>query len=342
MRSWRRRHTSFHPDGSLSRWGWASLLTIPVSLACGLIGCATPGSIWVVNVPVADLRAQPNSLATPLLHDPLEESQVLYGERVRVISMQETWAFVEAIEQPERTHGNRWQGYPGWIPRNLLTRPQRPGRPNAIVTAKWTTVWKDPQGETPWFHLPMGAKVRVTDTAGNFWRVRLLNETSAWITRGEARFARELDGCSTAEKRRFILRAAEELLGDPYYWGGRSPFGGSSGSPPTGVDCSGLVNLAYRTVGIDLPRDAHEQYLRARKTRRLEPGDLVFLSEPDHPRQIVHVMLYAGDGWLLEGPGTGQAIRRISVVERLGRPLDQLKPGDRVGRQRIVFGAYLP
>jgi cell wall-associated NlpC family hydrolase len=102
------------------------------------------------------------------------------------------------------------------------------------------------------------------------------------------------------------------------------------------------VNLAYRTAGVHIPRDAHEQHLRSRRAEIAQPADLVFLSEAGNPEKIVHVMLYAGNDELIEGPGTGSPIRRISVAERLGRPLSELKPGDQVNGQSVTFGAYLP
>ena len=147
---------------------------------------------------------------------------------------------------------------------------------------------------------------------------------------------------SADRKRQLILRAAVDHIGDLYFWGGRSPYDGPGRPYVTGVDCSGLINLAYRTVGVAIPRDAHEQFLRARKITALKPADLVFLSAPNNPRKIVHVMLYAGNGWLIEGPGTGLTVRRITVAERLGRLLKYLKPGDRVNEQTLFFGAYLP
>ena len=131
------------------------------------------------------------------------------------------------------------------------------------------------------------------------------------------------------------------MLGDPYFWGGRSPSGDPTSSTVTGVDCSGLVNLAYRSAGVILPRDSHEQSLKARPVLHPEPADLIFLSSANDPRKIVHVMLYAGGGMLIEGPGTGQAVRRISVEERFGRPVDQLRAGDRISGQTVSFGSYL-
>ena len=74
----------------------------------------------------------------------------------------------------------------------------------------------------------------------------------------------------------------------------------------------------------------------------MRPGDLVFLSKPQEPEQIVHVLLYAGEGRLIEGPGTGGRVRAISWVERLGVPLGRTEAGQSVNNgQTIWFGAYL-
>jgi cell wall-associated NlpC family hydrolase len=108
------------------------------------------------------------------------------------------------------------------------------------------------------------------------------------------------------------------------------------------VDCSGLVNLAYRTAGVAIPRDAHEQFLRAAPVAVPRPADLVFLSERNNPSRIVHVMLYVGDGDVIEGPGTGQAVRRIALTKRLGRGDGRVEPGTLVEGQAVTFGSFLP
>ena len=145
---------------------------------------------------------------------------------------------------------------------------------------------------------------------------------------------------STASKRRAILLSAEQFIGDPYFWGGRSPYTEAGPARVTGVDCSGLVNLAYRSAGIRIPRDAHEQFIRAREVDTLQPADLIFLSEASNPSRIVHVMLYAGEGDVIEGPGTGLAVRRIALERRLRLPADAITPGASVDGQTVSFGTY--
>ncbi len=232
-------------------------------------------------MPVADVRAVPDHPAQSHEHDPNQETQLLAGERVRVHRLQGDWAFIEAIEQPEYTHHQRWEGYPGWVLRSSL----QPLSPEEI---------------------------------------RQLDEKDRWPV-------------DVAVRRHAIGRAAEAFLGTPYLWGGRSPL---QDGTVTGVDCSGLVNLAYRSVGMQIPRDAHEQWMRARPIEQLEPADLIFLSEANHPKKIVHVMLYAGHDEVVEAPGTGQMVRRIRLKSRLGRTARELKSGDVIGNQTVFLGTY--
>jgi hypothetical protein len=305
-----------------------------------LTGCAS--RTYLVRLPVADLRAEPNSFPRSMEHDPKQETQLLYGERVRITARQGDWVRVEAIEQPEFTHHNRWEGYPGWLPEEAIRPLPRHWMPNGLVGLHWATVWQDRIANTPWLRLPLGAPVVVLDTDGPMWPVLLQSGTKGWIASGDVALRSDLDRLSDEERRRLIIRSAQSFIGTAYFWGGRTPSSGPAEGGITGVDCSGLVNLAYRAAGIQIPRDAHEQYLRSVRVSRPKPADLVFLSAPGDPLAIVHVMLVAEDGKLIEAPGTGRTARQIPADERLGKTLPRLQPGDYVEAQRIDFGSYLP
>lgn len=319
-------------------------LSLPRALALAgaawlFTGCAASKPILAVAVPVSDLRAQPHTSAQPGSHDALQETQLLYGERVRLRRTQDGWAYVEALEQPEFTHARRWQGYPGWVPSSALRRWEPLRAPNIVVVEKWAGAWDNPYtAGAPAKRFALGTRLRATDVGGVLWKVELLDGKAVWLPQRAALSVEALARLPLAERRQAVVRAAALLLGDPYLWGGRSPADPAQAA--TGVDCSGLVNLAHRSAGIDIPRDAHEQSLRARPVHTLQPADLIFLSERHDPGRIVHVMLYAGDGQVIEGPGTGLAVRKIALTERLGKPAEPLAPGAVIDGQTLSFGSY--
>ncbi|MFJ2805448.1 C40 family peptidase [Kitasatospora sp. NPDC087271] len=91
-------------------------------------------------------------------------------------------------------------------------------------------------------------------------------------------------------------------LGKPYVWGGNGP---------SGYDCSGLVQQAYRRSGISLPRVADDQYAATTpiSAGQLRRGDLVFWSDSGRASGIHHVGIYLGGGKFVEAPRPGKTVR---------------------------------
>ncbi|MBA3905506.1 MAG: C40 family peptidase [Pseudonocardiales bacterium] len=92
-------------------------------------------------------------------------------------------------------------------------------------------------------------------------------------------------------------------LGKPYVWGATGP---------TSYDCSGLILRAFDAAGITLPRVSWQQYQAGGHVpvRQARPGDLLFYAtDPTDPSTIHHVMLYLGNGQMVEAPYSGQPVR---------------------------------
>lgn len=96
------------------------IFTAPV-FAASKVAVYDPPLAMVVKSTVVDVRAEPRSRALVYKYDPLQETQIEQGEPVLVYEQRGSWARIEASDQPEYTHNDRWQGYPGWIKYAALT-----------------------------------------------------------------------------------------------------------------------------------------------------------------------------------------------------------------------------
>jgi cell wall-associated NlpC family hydrolase len=101
---------------------------------------------------------------------------------------------------------------------------------------------------------------------------------------------------------------ATAQVGKPYIWGGTGP---------QGYDCSGLVMMAYRAAGIDLPRTTYQQVdtgTPVYSVSQLQPGDLLFTPGADgtteHPGHVgMFIGTYHGQGLVVQAPQTGEDIK---------------------------------
>jgi cell wall-associated NlpC family hydrolase len=110
------------------------------------------------------------------------------------------------------------------------------------------------------------------------------------------------------------IRTAMSYIGVPYVWGGASR---------SGVDCSGLIMLAYEAAGIDFPHYSGAMYEDTERVPLIdiEPGDLLFYGY--HGDE--HVTMYVGHGMMIEAEETGTLVKIDPVrlgygFAGLGRP----------------------
>ena len=313
------------------------LLFIPLLLLCaGTVFADGPERFLAVSVPVADIRSVPQDAKGGYGHDDLSETQVLYNEILRYRGENADWYQVEAQEQKEFSHHKSWQGYPGWIRKEKAVFIEGLPEYGLVVNVRTAKVFQAPSFSSEMlFSVYLGTKFQEIGREPDFYKVRLPGNAFGWIAENDV--ARIDAAIGEDQRRQDIVREARLFLDTPYLWGGRSIA--------TGVDCSGLVNLAYRASGIDIPRDAHEQWMLSKPigADELKPADLIFLSRKGDFRSIVHVMLFLGGEDFIEGPGTGQRVRVCDFKKKFGSSLRELKEKYFIASgQKIYFGRILP
>lgn len=91
---------------------------------------------------------------------------------------------------------------------------------------------------------------------------------------------------------------ALQMVGVPYQWGGESP---------SGFDCSGLVQFAFASAGLHLPRTAAAQLdaVTPVPLDKAEAGDLLFFREGS---RTSHVAIYLGNGRFVHAPNSGHEV----------------------------------
>ncbi len=275
----------------------------------------------LISVSLADLRREPQDLElTAYEHNHLRETQLLYAEKVELIEEKDSWWKIAALEQERYRPNLGWHPYPGWVRRHELAFWEFPFPPNCVVCARWLSI------PSKNLHLSYGTLLhRQTDG--------VLLTMDGPVTDYDPLSLRPLP---TPLCRQTFLNDAKFFLEAPYLWGGRAMHGGDRVSS---VDCSGLVNLLFRGLGHHVPRDAHDQFLRARpvEIEQLQPGDCVFLAPLDKPERVTHVVIYSGALNFLEAPETGQKVRQLSFNSSLG-PVVELEK--RAKPYKAYYGTF--
>ncbi|RLQ94306.1 C40 family peptidase [Falsibacillus albus] len=284
---------------------------------------------WIVNVPVAtiwtkfdsargidrgavtnptDLNGWLSGLTYETRLDLCEsnrvQSQLLFGEEVKVLEEKDGWAHIIAIHQPSSKDE---RGYPGWVPMDQLSK---------------LSAWDVTHAEIAVVNV---AKAKLIGDSDD--RVLLLSyqtilpvlEKTSTIVKVQTPIG---TGFLKAEETtvypsaahipvgsgKAIIAYGEQFLGLPYLWGGMSSYG---------YDCSGFSYNMCKANGVIIPRDAHDQAESGEKVEldQISPGDLLFFAYEEGKGSLHHVGIYYGDGKMLHSPNTGKTIEIISLAE---------------------------
>lgn len=126
-------------------------------------------------------------------------------------------------------------------------------------------------------------------------------------TRQPYRLKKKFHKKENARKHAIVI--AKKQISKKYRWGGSSPI--------TGFDCSGLMQYAFKTAKVNIPRTAKDQYKHTKRISlsKIKAGDLIFFHTRRTRVKVNHVGLYLGDGKFIHAPRRGKTIS----VENLNR-----------------------
>ncbi|HAF29996.1 MAG TPA: hypothetical protein DCG75_13225 [Bacteroidales bacterium] len=223
----------------------------------------------------------------PVRKEPSEKSemttQLLFGETFQILEEVEKWCYVKIT----------FDNYEGWIDNKTISFITEDVfiqiNSNSEISAQNLSTIVLFRGEQ--IIVPAGSTFpNYNKASGTF----MINKNNYQLTESYMDYSND------------IKSLLMQYVNCPYLWGGKNPFG---------IDCSGLVQVVYKTLGMKLPRDASQQVKQGNTVSFIseaKPGDLAFFD--DDEGNIVHVGILFNAHEIIHSSGKV----RIDTIDQQG------------------------
>ncbi len=233
-------------------------------------------------------------------------TQLLFGQQIEILEKEDNWLQIR----------NLTDDYIGWISKSCVSRKK--------ITEEATDTSKFKAAKTPLLVCFKTSSVEKIILPGGSLLPPIKNDQFELL--GEIYQIAQLEPVYTKNNNgQHVVELASQFTNAPYLWGGKSMLG---------IDCSGLAQVIYSMIGVNIPRDASQQVELGKVVdflSEVEPGDLAFFQNEEG--DIIHVGVLANSHQIIHASGyvkkeiidaqgiissqTGKYSHQLRVIKRI-------------------------
>lgn len=204
-------------------------------------------------------------------------TQALFSEVLEIKSSRGDWLEV-----------SQWDGYVGYTHKFYLSDYKRFTDNKFLVTDRFISIYDSSDLSNLVMIAPFGSFIpAITEEDGYYMTV--IDDKNYWFSYSCGELP--LDSNFRSE----IIGRSKKLIGSPYLWGGKTPFG---------YDCSGFVQQVFKNK-IPLKRDTSQQIkddrMESIKLESIDIGDIVFFDMEG--KGVDHVGIWYGENQVVHCGG---------------------------------------
>lgn len=220
-------------------------------------------------------------------------SQLIFGDAYEVLENKNNWLKIRTVDA----------NYEGWIDKKLLNPISEEAFVNYSNVAKYMVkeLLLFIKEKSNSFAFPIFAGSSFPYPTNNLF---VLGDRTYEVEIPEKQYKKLCTNLSEVQYN--AIHFAALFLNAPYLWGGRTPIG---------IDCSGFIQLIFKSIGFLLPRDASQQVHLGKVVdfaSDAQPCDVAFFSNEEG--KIVHVGMILQAGKIIHASGNV----RIDEIDETG------------------------